>query len=159
LDQTGTENGPRQSVHRLCGKSLRGTRYPVKRVTEAMPQKILLTSPDALAQTNVCVDADFPADECFDSSALVLSFSAFHVPVSHQHRECAGGECTDGSVTIGALAPVFCSRDDMALLTARENDRRARMEVEANQFASLLLIPPPVLRKALERSRSTPCRA
>jgi hypothetical protein len=49
---------------------------PVKRVTEAMPQKILLTSPDALAQTNVCVDADFPADECFDSSALVLSFLA-----------------------------------------------------------------------------------
>jgi hypothetical protein len=40
----------------------------------------------------------------------------------------------------------------MALLTARENDRRTRMEVEANQFASLLLIPPPALRKALGNS-------
>ena len=26
--QTSTENGPRQTVHRLFGKSLRGTRYP-----------------------------------------------------------------------------------------------------------------------------------
>lgn len=39
-----------------------------------------------------------------------------------------------------------CSRQDMARLTAREGDRRARMEVEANRFAGLILIPPPVLR-------------
>jgi hypothetical protein len=34
-------------------------------------------------------------------------------------------------------------------LTAKENDRRARMEVEANRFASLILIPPPMLRRAV----------
>jgi hypothetical protein len=43
----------------------------------------------------------------------------------------------------------LCSRDDMSRLSAKENDRRARMEVEANRFASLILIPPPVLRAEL----------
>jgi len=46
----------------------------------------------------------------------------------------------------------LCSREDMNLLSAKENDRRARMEVEANRFASLLLIPPPAFRKALGNS-------
>jgi len=46
----------------------------------------------------------------------------------------------------------LCSREDMNLLSARESDRRARMEVEANRFSSLLLIPPPALRKALGNS-------
>jgi Zn-dependent peptidase ImmA (M78 family) len=46
----------------------------------------------------------------------------------------------------------LCSREDMNLLSANENDRRTRMEVEANRFSSLLLIPPPALRKALGNS-------
>ena len=46
----------------------------------------------------------------------------------------------------------LCSREDMNLLSAKENDRRARMEVEANRFSSLILIPPPALRKALAKS-------
>ncbi len=46
----------------------------------------------------------------------------------------------------------LCSREDMNLLSANENDRRARIEVEANRFSSLLLIPPPALRKALANS-------
>jgi Zn-dependent peptidase ImmA (M78 family) len=43
----------------------------------------------------------------------------------------------------------LCSRADMMRLTASEKDRRARMEVEANRFASLLLIPPPMLRSSV----------
>jgi len=46
----------------------------------------------------------------------------------------------------------LCSREDMALLSAKESDRRGRMEVEANRFASLILIPPPHLRKRLGKS-------
>jgi Zn-dependent peptidase ImmA (M78 family) len=46
----------------------------------------------------------------------------------------------------------LCSREDMNLLSAKETDRRARMEVEANRFSSLMLIPPPTLRKALGNS-------
>lgn len=45
----------------------------------------------------------------------------------------------------------LCSRKDMALLTAKEVDRRAKMEVEANRFASLILMPPPALRSRLAK--------
>jgi len=48
----------------------------------------------------------------------------------------------------------LCSKRDMMLLSAKENDRRGRMEVEANRFAGLILLPPPALRKALARERS-----
>jgi Zn-dependent peptidase ImmA (M78 family) len=37
----------------------------------------------------------------------------------------------------------LCSQRDMFLLSATEQDRRARMEVEANRFAGLILLPPP----------------
>jgi Zn-dependent peptidase ImmA (M78 family) len=47
----------------------------------------------------------------------------------------------------------LCSRADMMRLSARENDRRARMEVEANRFSSLMLIPPPALRITLRNCR------
>lgn len=45
----------------------------------------------------------------------------------------------------------LCSAADLQALTRNEQDRRARMEVEANQFAALLLIPPPALRAELRR--------
>jgi Zn-dependent peptidase ImmA (M78 family) len=47
----------------------------------------------------------------------------------------------------------LCSREDMRRLSAAENDRRGRMEVEANRFASLILIPPPLLRPYLKTRR------
>ena len=34
----------------------------------------------------------------------------------------------------------------MAVLKPKEGDRRAKMEVEANRFSSLILMPPPALR-------------
>jgi len=40
----------------------------------------------------------------------------------------------------------MCSRADMQRWTARNNDTYARMEVEANRFSALLLMPPPRLR-------------
>lgn len=46
----------------------------------------------------------------------------------------------------------LCSRKDMALLTAKEADRRAKMEVEANRFAALILMPPPALRLRLRKN-------
>ena len=45
----------------------------------------------------------------------------------------------------------LCSREDMQRLSASENDRRGRMEVEANRFASLVLMPPPLLRPYLKQ--------
>ena len=43
----------------------------------------------------------------------------------------------------------LCSEKDMLLLNPKEGDRRAKMEVEANRFSSLLLMPPPALRAEL----------
>ena len=45
----------------------------------------------------------------------------------------------------------LCSRKDMGQLSAKEGDRRAKMEVEANRFASLILMPPPALRTRLAK--------
>jgi Zn-dependent peptidase ImmA (M78 family) len=47
----------------------------------------------------------------------------------------------------------LCSREDMRRLSVAENDRRGRMEVEANRFASLILMPPPLLRPYLKSRR------
>jgi Zn-dependent peptidase ImmA (M78 family) len=48
-------------------------------------------------------------------------------------------------------AKFLCSREDMRRWTGEQNDRYARMEVEANQFAALLLMPPPALRKFIQQ--------
>lgn len=48
----------------------------------------------------------------------------------------------------------LCSREDLNRLSVKEGDRRARMEVEANRFSSLLLLPPPHLRLALNNHRA-----
>jgi hypothetical protein len=47
----------------------------------------------------------------------------------------------------------LCSRDDMRLWAASERNTYARMEVEANKFAALLLMPPPLLRKYMSKFR------
>jgi len=50
----------------------------------------------------------------------------------------------------GPSGRFLCSRADMLLQHADEQDKRARMEIEANRFSSLLLIPPTMLRPRLK---------
>lgn len=45
----------------------------------------------------------------------------------------------------------LCSRDDMRMWSASEQNTYARMEVEANRFSALLLMPPPLLKKYLAK--------
>ena len=45
----------------------------------------------------------------------------------------------------------LCSRDDMRRWSASQQDSYARMEMEANRFSALLLMPPPMLRRYLSR--------
>jgi len=52
----------------------------------------------------------------------------------------------------------LCSREDMRILSAAESNRRARMEVDANKFSSLILIPPPLLRPRLKTRRDPDLR-
>lgn len=47
----------------------------------------------------------------------------------------------------------LCSAEQLRQLSARDQDRRARMEVEANRFAALILMPPPLLRPRLRQVR------
>ncbi len=52
----------------------------------------------------------------------------------------------------------LCSAKDFATLSAKEGDRRTKMEFEANRFASLILIPPPILRKCPSFNREADLR-
>jgi Zn-dependent peptidase ImmA (M78 family) len=49
--------------------------------------------------------------------------------------------------------PSFCSAEHLRAADPRDEDRRRRMEAEANRFAALLLMPPPVLRAELQKIR------
>lgn len=48
------------------------------------------------------------------------------------------------------LGEFLCSREDMRTWEEKEQNRAAKMEVEANKFASLILMPPPKLRPFVE---------
>ena len=47
----------------------------------------------------------------------------------------------------------LCSSEHLSIHDLKEQDRRRRMEAEANRFAAMLLIPPPVLRAELKAIR------
>lgn len=47
----------------------------------------------------------------------------------------------------------LCSLEDMYSLARDETERRLRMEAEANRFASLILLPPPMFRRDVATSR------
>lgn len=49
----------------------------------------------------------------------------------------------------GPDGKILCSPADLLRLDTKDQDRRRRMEAEANQFAALLLMPPPMLRSEL----------
>lgn len=50
-------------------------------------------------------------------------------------------------------AALLCSAEQLRLLDTKDQDRRSRMEAEANRFAALLLMPPPLLRAELMQIR------
>ncbi|MGD9724782.1 MAG: ImmA/IrrE family metallo-endopeptidase [Alphaproteobacteria bacterium] len=52
----------------------------------------------------------------------------------------------------------LCSLGDMRTWTASEKDVYARMEIEANKFSALLLMPPPLLRSYLSKVRAPDLR-
>jgi hypothetical protein len=49
--------------------------------------------------------------------------------------------------------PSLCSAEHLRAADPRDEGRRRRVEAEANRFAALLLMPPPVLRAELQRIR------
>ncbi len=57
-----------------------------------------------------------------------------------------------------AQGQFLCSQRDMFLLSAAEQDRRSRMEVDANRFASLILLPPPAFRADVNQHKDADIR-
>jgi Zn-dependent peptidase ImmA (M78 family) len=49
--------------------------------------------------------------------------------------------------------PTLCSAEHLRLADPRDQNRSRRMEAEANRFAGLLLMPPPMLRAELQQIR------
>lgn len=49
---------------------------------------------------------------------------------------------------------MLCSADQLRMFSLKDQDVRTRMEAEANRFAALLLMPPPILRQELRKIRS-----
>ena len=72
-------------------------------------------------------------DSCGSMSRLVATLRAHHVP--------------------DQPGRFLCKSSDLLRLTAKPGDPRQRMEMEANRFASLVLMPPPLLRGAMEAFR------
>ena len=56
--------------------------------------------------------------------------------------------------TMPVGAPLLCSDEQLRLLDTKDQDRRRRMEAEANRFSALLLMSPPILRAELQKIRS-----
>jgi len=58
----------------------------------------------------------------------------------------------------GANGKFLCSQEDMFLLSRDQQDRRLRMEIEANRFASLMLLPAPYFRRDVAQSKDPDLR-
>lgn len=91
-------------------------------------------------------------DDCRSSGIILVNGNV----VSGRRRFTIGHEL--GHFLIPVHKPVkegqfLCSRDDMSTWAAKEQNAYARMEAEANQFAALMLMPPPMLRPIMGRFR------
>lgn len=91
-------------------------------------------------------------DDCRSAGIILVNGNV----VSGRRRFTIGHEL--GHFLIPVHKPVkegqfLCSRDDMSTWAAKEQNAYARMEAEANQFAALILMPPPMLRPIMERFR------
>jgi Zn-dependent peptidase ImmA (M78 family) len=142
---------------------LDGTGSPEGLVTKILKAEPGLTYPIPVEELARALDIREIADletEAFEGSLLMdRNRSAGIILVNKnasggRRRFTIGHEL--GHFCIPTHMPVkgdafLCSRDDMRLWSAAEQDKYARMEVEANRFAALLLMPPPMLRAYLAK--------
>jgi Zn-dependent peptidase ImmA (M78 family) len=144
LDGTGSPEG-------LVGKILKALPdLPIPVPIEELARALDIVDIDVL--TTDGFEGGLITDDCKSEGVILVSRDARRgrrrFTISHEL----------GHFLIPTHMPVrdgrfLCSREDMARWTSRENDRYARMEVEANKFASLLLLPPPKLKAYLGKLR------
>lgn len=136
---------------------LDGTGSPEGLVTRILKAEPGLTYPIPVEELARALDIKEITDletEAFEGSLLMDQHRSAGIILVNQNarggrrRFTIGHEL--GHFCIPTHMPVkgdafLCSRDDMRLWSAVEQDKYARMEVEANRFAALLLMPPPML--------------
>lgn len=142
---------------------LDGTGSPEGLVTKILKVESGLTYPIPIEELASALDIKEIADletEAFEGSLLMDQHRSYGIILVNKNardgrrRFTIGHEL--GHFCIPTHTPVkgdafLCSRDDMRLWSSSEQDRYARMEVEANRFAALLLMPPPLLRTYLSK--------
>jgi Zn-dependent peptidase ImmA (M78 family) len=144
LDGTGSPEG-------LVGKILKALPdLPIPVPLEELARALDIVDIDVL--TTDGFEGGLITDDCKNEGVILVSRDARR----GRRRFTIGHEL--GHFLIPTHMPVqngrfLCSRDDMTRWTSQENDRYARMEVEANRFASLLLMPPPKLKAYLGKRR------
>lgn len=144
LDGTGSPEG-------LVGQILKALPdLPIPVPVEELALALDITDIEVLGTDGF--EGGLITDECKSEGVILVSRHARR----GRRRFTVGHEL--GHFLIPTHMPVkdgkfLCSRDDMRRWSVRENDRYARMEVEANRFAGLLLLPPPKLKTYLSKMR------
>jgi Zn-dependent peptidase ImmA (M78 family) len=123
---------------------------PIPVPIEQLCQKLDITSIGDLETDGF--EAALLTDECKSQGAILVSQGR-----SRQRRRFSiahelGHFLIPAHMPPAGL-PSLCSAEHLGMLNARNDDRRQRMEAEANRFAALLLMPPPVLRAELQKIR------
>jgi uncharacterized protein DUF955 len=144
LDGTGSPEG-------IVGKILKAEPdllIPVP--IEDLARQLDIT--DILDLTTEGFEGGLITDDCRSQGTILVNRAARR----GRRRFTVGHEL--GHFLIPTHTPIkgdqfLCSRDDMRRWSAKENDAYARMEVEANKFSALILMPPPKLRAMMGRFR------
>ncbi|MBN8911047.1 MAG: ImmA/IrrE family metallo-endopeptidase [Rhizobiales bacterium] len=144
LDDTGSPEG-------LVTKILKAEPdLPVPVPVEELAQCVDIT--DIATLTTEGYEGGLITDDCKSEGVILVNAAARR----GRRRFTIGHEL--GHFLIPTHRPAksgqfLCSREDMRRWSVQENDAYARMEVEANRFSALLLMPPPILRGVMEKFR------
>lgn len=144
LDGTGSPDG-------IVGKILKAEPdLPIPVPIEDLARQLDIT--DILGLTTEGFEGGLITDDCRSQGTILVNRAARR----GRRRFTVGHELAH--FLIPTHKPVkgdqfLCSREDMRRWSAKENETYARMEVEANRFAALILMPPRHLRAMIGQFR------
>jgi Zn-dependent peptidase ImmA (M78 family) len=144
LDGTGSPDG-------IVGKILKAEPdLPIPVPIEELARQLDITN--ILDLTTEGFEGGLITDDCRSEGTILVNRAARR----GRRRFTIGHEL--GHFLIPWHKPVkgdqfLCSREDMRRWSAKENDAYARMEVEANRFSALILMPPRHLRAVMGKFR------
>jgi Zn-dependent peptidase ImmA (M78 family) len=144
LDGTGSPDG-------IVGKILKAEPdLPIPVPIEELARQLDITN--ILDLTTEGFEGGLITDDCRSEGTILVNRAARR----GRRRFTIGHEL--GHFLIPWHKPVkgdqfLCSREDMRRWSAKENDTYARMEVEANRFSALILMPPRHLRGVMGKFR------